>query len=47
MKRTALRKTTELGAEIHSLEIQPDHVHMFVASDPTYAPAQIAAQFKG
>ncbi|MCW5969030.1 MAG: transposase [Blastocatellales bacterium] len=32
---------------MHALEIQPDHVHMFVASDPTYAPAQIAAQFKG
>ncbi|MCW5967242.1 MAG: IS200/IS605 family transposase [Blastocatellales bacterium] len=47
LKELLYEKATELGAEIHSLEIQPDHVHMFVASDPTYAPAQIAAQFKG
>ncbi|MCW5970609.1 MAG: IS200/IS605 family transposase [Blastocatellales bacterium] len=47
LKELLCEKATELGAEIHALEIQPDHVHMFVASDPTYAPAQIAAQFKG
>jgi putative transposase len=40
-------KATELGATIHALEIMPDHVHMFVESDPTLAPAHIAAQFKG
>lgn len=25
----------------------PDHVHTFVVSDPTRAPAHLAAQFKG
>jgi putative transposase len=25
----------------------PDHVHLFVESDPTRAPGHIAAQFKG
>lgn len=40
-------KAAELGAEIHALEIMPDHVHLFVESDPTLAPAHIAAQFKG
>jgi len=25
----------------------PDHVHLFLETDPTRAPAHIAAQFKG
>lgn len=40
-------KAAELGAQIHALEIMPDHVHLFVETDPTLAPAHIAAQFKG
>ena len=40
-------KAAELGAEIHALEIMPDHVHLFVESDPTLAPSHLAAQFKG
>lgn len=40
-------KATELEAKIHALEVMPDHIHMFVESDPTQAPARIAAQFKG
>jgi putative transposase len=27
--------------------VMPDHVHMFVESDPGMAPAKLAAQFKG
>jgi len=41
------RKAKEIKAQIHTLEIMPDHVHMFVESDPTMAPARLAAQFKG
>jgi putative transposase len=41
------QKAKEIKAEIHALEIMPDHVHMFVESDPTMAPARLAAQFKG
>ncbi|MFN7945975.1 MAG: IS200/IS605 family transposase [Blastocatellia bacterium] len=40
-------KAAELDATIHSMEVLPDHVHLFVESDPTLAPAHIAAQFKG
>ena len=40
-------KASELGAKIHALEVMPDHVHLFVETDPTRAPAGIAAQFKG
>lgn len=42
-----LRELLCQKAEIHALEIMPDHVHMFVESDPTMAPARLAAQFKG
>jgi putative transposase len=41
------QKVKEIKAEIHALEIMPDDVHMFGASDPTMAPARLAAQFKG
>lgn len=40
-------KALELDATIHALEVMPDHVHLFVESDPARAPAHIVAQFKG
>ena len=40
-------KARELKATLHTLEVMPDHVHMFVESDPGIAPAKLAAQFKG
>lgn len=47
LKELLYEKAAELGGEIQALEIMPDHVHMFFEADPTLAPAQIAAQFKG
>jgi putative transposase len=41
------QKAKELNVEIEALEIQPDHVHLFVSSDPTVAPQRLANQFKG
>jgi REP-associated tyrosine transposase len=41
------QKAKEIKAEIQALEIRPDHVRLLVASDPTMAPARLAAQFKG
>jgi putative transposase len=32
---------------LHTLEVMPDHVHMFVESDPGMTPAKLAAPFKG
>ena len=40
-------KADELHVTLHILEVMPDHVHLFVESDPGMAPAQLAAQFKG
>jgi putative transposase len=32
---------------IHTLEVMPDHVHLFVEADPTLAVAEIVNRFKG
>lgn len=47
LKELLCDKAQEIGAIIHTLEVMPDHVHLFVESDPGKAPAHIAAQFKG
>lgn len=40
-------KAAEMNATIQALEVLPDHVHLFIETDPTLAPAHIANQFKG
>lgn len=40
-------KAKELDIEIISLEIQPDHVHLFVNALPVLSPAQIIFRLKG
>ncbi len=40
-------KVTELGGSVLVLEIQPDHVHLFIEMPPKWAPAQIAYRVKG
>jgi putative transposase len=47
LKVLLTEKAAEMGATLHAMEVMPDHVHLFVESDPTRAPAHIAAQFKG
>jgi putative transposase len=47
LRQLLYQKAKEIKTQIHALEIMPDHVHMFVESDPTMAPARLAAQFKG
>jgi putative transposase len=32
---------------VHTLEVMPDHVHLFVEADPTLAVAEIVNRFKG
>ena len=41
------QKAKELKVRIEALEIMPDHVHLFIESDPTEAPQRLANQFKG
>lgn len=37
----------ELGATIRALEVMPEHVHLFVESDPTRGVAELVNRFKG
>jgi putative transposase len=37
----------EHGMTLHAVEVMPDHVHLFVASDPTRCVAEIVNRFKG
>ena len=41
----------EVAAEnemtVHALEVMPDHVHLFVESDPTLCVSEIVNRFKG
>ncbi len=47
LRKLLRQKADELGVTIEALEIMPDHVHLFVAADPTDAPQRLANQFKG
>lgn len=37
----------ELEMTIHTMEVMPDHVHLFVEFDPRWAVAEIVNRFKG
>lgn len=47
LKELLLLKAQEMEVEIEAFEIMPDHVHIFVSSDPTESPAHLVNQFKG
>lgn len=47
LKTLLTEKADALQVTLHTLEVMPDHVHLFVESDPGMAPAKLAAQFKG
>ena len=37
----------EHGFLLHTVEVMPDHVHLFVEADPTRSVAEIVNRFKG
>ena len=47
LREIFLEKANELGITIETMEIMPDHVHLFVKSPPTLAPHFIVQQLKG
>ncbi len=47
LKTLLTEKAQTLHLTVHTMEVLPDHVHLFVESDPGMAPAKIAAQLKG
>ena len=47
LKELLAEVATERGMTIHAVEVMPDHVHLFVESDPTLCVAEIVNRFKG
>lgn len=47
LKELLYKKAKELEIEIESMEIMPDHIHLFFSADTTDSPHRIASQFKG
>jgi len=47
LRELLYKKVEELDMQIHALEIMPDHVHIFIEFDPTWAVAGIANALKG
>jgi putative transposase len=47
LKELLLLKAKEIDADIEKMEVMPDHVHLFVKSDPTASPHWMVQQFKG
>lgn len=47
LRELVAEKAAELEMTVHTLEIMPDHVHLFIEFDPTRSIAEIANRFKG
>ena len=47
LRQLLAEKAAELDMTIHALKIMPDHVHLFIESDPTRCVAEIVNRFKG
>lgn len=47
LKELLNMEAKELGIEIEVMEIQPDHVHVFITGQPTEAIQHIVNQLKG
>jgi putative transposase len=47
LRELFLETSTNLGVTIETVEIMPDHVHLFVKAPPTLAPHYIVQQLKG
>ena len=47
LKRLLYEKASEHNWEIKSLEVMPDHVHLFISVSPLDAPHYIVQQMKG
>ena len=47
LKELLYYQTKKYNMEIHSLEIMPDHVHVFIEADVTMCVAEITNRLKG
>ena len=47
LKGLLLEKADEFSLVIHTMEIMPDHVHLFLECDPTLSVSEITNRLKG
>lgn len=47
LKKLLKQKAKEINIKIETMEIMPDHVHLFVKSKPIHAPHWVVQQLKG
>jgi putative transposase len=47
LKELLLEKAQHISVDIESMEVMPDHVHLFVKSSPVNSPHYVVQQFKG
>ena len=47
LKELLLEKSAEIGIRIETMEIMPDHVHLFIKTPPTASPHWVVQQLKG
>ena len=47
LRELLTEKAKELGVVIETMEIMPDHVHLFVKCEPNDSPQWLVQQFKG
>ena len=46
LKQIVLEIADERGFEVLEMEVMPDHVHLFLETDPRWAPAEFVAKIK-
>jgi putative transposase len=47
LKILLIGKAEDIGLSVETMEIMPDHVHLFVRASPVDSPHYIVQQFKG
>jgi putative transposase len=47
LRELLIGKSEEIGVQIDTMEIMPDHVHLFVRCSPTDSPHWVVQQLKG
>ena len=47
LRELLVEKAAELQTTIVALEVMPDHVHLFIETDPRWSISQLTRQFKG
>ncbi len=47
LKELLLIKAYEINIEIETMEVMPDHIHIFAKCRPTHSPSYVVQQLKG